>query len=510
MGNNNKTVRQFIDETGVDKMIAEIEAGIIQQNGGKRPVYSDLIKIENEKEHEYVNYVQEGGGVLGIGLIGYTYALEKMGFRFLRLAGTSAGAITTIMLASVDKKNYSDEKFELQSEIMLHELLNYDLWRMVDGHWLAKRLIRIFINYKFGTRLLKFLIGCSLVIPIVYTLYILLFPSAYISSDSALFNVSHNVFRSLAAVSVFALILEVSIFFYFKIRFLKAGFGINTGNNFHQWITGVLAKNKINTLAELETAMNKRFENVQLRPERMARKIPGDDVSIPYPVLTLVASDITAQTKVEFPLVARDYWADPASVNPADFVRASMSIPIFFEPYRVAVSQLVQNTSKLQQRKATLKDKNINETKTSLFVDGGILSNFPINVFHNPAVSVARMPTFGVKLEDEDHIPPGKEQPESRSLFQYIMTVFSTVRFYYDRDFLKRNAVYEQCIGYIDAAGYNWLNFGMDEKAKKELFIKGVQAARTFFLGGSVWVDGKQKEVKGFNWESFKYDREHM
>jgi NTE family protein len=508
MSVTNKSIRQFIDESGADKLISEIDDTLRQQNNGKKPIYSDLVFRDENNEYEYVNYVQEGGGVLGIALIGYTYALEKLGFRFLRLAGTSAGAITTMMLAAVDKKNYPDQDFKLQSEIMLHELLTYDLWHLVDGHWLAKRLIRIFINYRFGTRLLKFLVGCSVVIPIIYALYIIILQQVdnHLLLSPA-FGVIHKIFSALALTSVIALVIQLFIFLYFRLRFARAGFGINTGNNFHKWITEILQRNNIHTLAQLEHKITERYGKIEMRPERKAQNIPGDDVTVPYPYLTLVASDITAQTKVEFPLMAADYWADPASINPADFVRASMSIPIFFEPFRVAVPQHVQNTSRLQKMKATLKDKKTNAPKISLFVDGGILSNFPINVFHNPAVLVSRLPTFGVKLEDEKHISPGKEEPESKSLFQYLMTVFSTVRFYYDRDFLKRNAVYEQCIGYVDAAEYNWLNFGMDEKAKKELFIKGVQAAKTFFLGGKVWVDGKEKEVPGFNWEAFKLER---
>ncbi|RYY17782.1 MAG: hypothetical protein EOO04_24955 [Chitinophagaceae bacterium] len=511
MSVTNQSVRHFIDATGADKIIDEIDTSLRQLNNGNRPVYSDLINRDGVDEYEYVNYVQEGGGVLGIALIGYTYVLEKLGFRFLRLAGTSAGAITTIMLAAVDKKNYPGQHYKLQSEIMLHELLHYDLWQFVDGHWLAKRLIRIFINYRFGTRLLKFLIGCSIVIPIIYAFYIILLQLADAHLDlSSVYTVIHKIFGALALISVISLVLLVCLFSYFRLRFARAGFGINTGKNFHGWISAILEKNNIRTLAELEQSMVSRYGNIDLRPERKSQHIPGDDISVPYPYLTLVASDITAQTKVEFPLMAKDYWADPASINPADFVRASMSIPIFFEPFRVAVPQQVQNTSRLQQMKATVKDKKSNAPKISLFVDGGILSNFPINVFHNPTIRIARLPTFGVKLEDEKHISPGKEEPESTSLFKYIMTVFSTVRFHYDRDFLKRNVVYEQCIGYIDAAEYNWLNFGMDEKAKKDLFMKGVMAAKTFFLGGKVWVDGKEKEVPGFSWEKFKQDRQQI
>ena len=146
MTETTQSVREFIDKTGADSLIQQIDDKLRKLHNGKRPVYSDLICREGNNEYEYVNYVQEGGGMLGIALIGYTYVLERMGFRFMRLAGTSAGAITTIMLAAVDKKNYPTQRFSYQSEIMLHEMLNYDLWKLVDGHWFAKWLISVFIN----------------------------------------------------------------------------------------------------------------------------------------------------------------------------------------------------------------------------------------------------------------------------------------------------------------------------------------------------------------------------
>jgi len=63
---------------------------------GKR--FSD---VEDANGNQYVDLVQEGGGVLGIGLVGYTYVLENAGIRFFSLAGTSAGAINTMMLAAL-------------------------------------------------------------------------------------------------------------------------------------------------------------------------------------------------------------------------------------------------------------------------------------------------------------------------------------------------------------------------------------------------------------------------
>ncbi len=52
--------------------------------------FSDILDAE---KNQYVNFVQEGGGVWGVALVGYLYALESFGIRFLRIAGTSAGAM---------------------------------------------------------------------------------------------------------------------------------------------------------------------------------------------------------------------------------------------------------------------------------------------------------------------------------------------------------------------------------------------------------------------------------
>jgi NTE family protein len=64
--------------------------------------------VRDDMGHQYVDLVQEGGGVLGIALVGYVYILEKMGIRFFSLAGTSAGSINAMMLACCGNKE--DEK----------------------------------------------------------------------------------------------------------------------------------------------------------------------------------------------------------------------------------------------------------------------------------------------------------------------------------------------------------------------------------------------------------------
>src|SRR5687767_2848176 len=94
------SVDQFINDKRVRKCLEQLDATFGPPP--KRPfVVSDVLDTEG---HQYVNLVQKGGGVLGVALVGYTYILEKMNIRFIRLAGTSAGAINTASLLVSGKK----------------------------------------------------------------------------------------------------------------------------------------------------------------------------------------------------------------------------------------------------------------------------------------------------------------------------------------------------------------------------------------------------------------------
>lgn len=83
--------------------------------------------------------------------------------------------------------------------------------------------------------------------------------------------------------------------------------------------------------------------------------------------LVVVASDISGGRLARLPWDYKRYGLDPDSQLVADAVRASMSIPFFFEPIKL---------------------------DGHLLVDGGMLSNFPISLFDDEN----DWPTFGVKL----------------------------------------------------------------------------------------------------------------
>src|SRR5688572_13699074 len=130
----NHDIESFIHHESVKKIQADLKSQY--PNGIKM---SDLVDAHG---NQYVNLVQEGGGVLGIALVGFTYILESMGIRFWRLAGTSAGAINTILLAGI--KNKQDPK---SKEILMYLTRDKDqLIKFVDGYWILKPLLKLILN----------------------------------------------------------------------------------------------------------------------------------------------------------------------------------------------------------------------------------------------------------------------------------------------------------------------------------------------------------------------------
>ena len=112
----------FLQQSGVAAIIEKLEAGLKSKN--KELIVSDVTDAQG---HQYVDLVQEGGGVLGIALVGYTYVLEKMGIRFFSMAGTSAGSINAMLLACAGNKE------EEKSSVITEHLVQLDMFSFVDG-----------------------------------------------------------------------------------------------------------------------------------------------------------------------------------------------------------------------------------------------------------------------------------------------------------------------------------------------------------------------------------------
>ena len=143
--------------------------------------------------------------------------------------------------------------------------------------------------------------------------------------------------------------------------------GLNPGDAFRRWVEEQLKRANIDSVVGLEYRMT--CPNLFLR----------DDTKLPKTAcrgrLGIVAADISTGTKVVFPDMADLYWAQPETLNPAWLVRASMSIPGFFQPMRVANIPQGEDAISNWSDKAGYRGR---LPKEVLFVDGGIISNFPI------------------------------------------------------------------------------------------------------------------------------------
>ncbi|MDO8549708.1 MAG: patatin-like phospholipase family protein [Ignavibacteria bacterium] len=392
---------------------------IIKELKTKNLIISDVL---DEEGNQYVDLVQEGGGVHGIALLGYTYVLEQVGIRFFSLAGTSAGAINTMLLASV-----ADIQ-KPKTEEIIDFMTKQDLFDFVDGPFRTKQL---FNSIKKNAE-----------------------------SKFKLFWTALIVFWGLTIIP----------------HILKYK-GLNPGEEFRKWIFEILKKSNIHSTSDL-LALRQKPKGLSIR-KGIARTIDGLE-----PKLKIIAAEITTETRVIFPDMNKLFWNEPDKVNPADYVRASMSIPLFFHPFKVKTG----NRNK-EDWYECVKYKG-EPPEESVFVDGGVLSNFPIDVFHNHKI-VPRLPTFGVKLGDDRH-----EVSLVNNVPKFLMAIFNSARHVLDYQFLLTNPDYEKLITKIDVGEHNWLNFSMPDKDKLDLFKRGAKAAAEF--------------LTGFKWEKYKTIREEL
>ena len=401
-------IKDFTENTEVQSYVKR--AKTLQERGIR---FSD---IEDAEGNQYVDLVQEGGGVLGIALVGYTFILENAGLRFFSLAGTSAGAINTMMMAGMASIG------EPVSEKIVEVLSKKNLFDIVDGDKALKKLIQKAVDKESG-------LGLSIA-----------------------WN-ARKIYNT-----------------------LKLKMGINPGSNFEEWISGILKVNNITNLEDL----------LELRKKLPAgiKNINADGSQEFNANLAIISSEVTTHTKVEFPKMANLYWQNPEEIQPAKFVRASMSIPFFFEPFQIsglpnAGKKCDENWNNLAKYTGEIPDK-------VRFVDGGMLSNFPINVFHRSDNKLPRKPTFGARLSVYR-----ENFTKTESFFGICGGMISTMRQIYDYDFLIKNPDYSKLICRIDAdAKFNWLNFNMTRNEQVELFNLGAKKAIDF--------------LEQFNWEDYK------
>ena len=229
---------------------------------------------------------------------------------------------------------------------------------------------------------------------------------------------------------------------------LLQGNGIYQGDYALEWVRSQLAALDIHTFGDLK------IDDESLPPERRYK-------------LVVTASDLTLGQLVRLPWDYKSvYGLDPDTMPVADAVRASMSIPFFFRPVT-----LTNATTKV----------------TSTLVDGGLLSNFPIDSLDRTDGRQPCRPTFGVTVmpnlpAGDDKVVPllGLPLPGGLHLLEGVIATMLVGR---DQAYLNQPWVSARTIA-VDSTQVGVVDFGITPSETEALYRNGYQATRAFL---STW-----------------------
>jgi NTE family protein len=211
-------------------------------------------------------------------------------------------------------------------------------------------------------------------------------------------------------------------------------YGLYTGDYFQNLMRELLAAKGVRTFADLI-----RLEAAQDPRYRYKARV--------------VTSDISRGRMVVLPTDASAYGLDPDEVDVSLAVRMSMSIPFFFFPIRL---------------------------KKSYMVDGGLLSNFPLELFDTGSPPL--WPTLGFRFYQpgtplNDLYPPNKITGPYAALKAMLYTASDARDIWYmAQDKLARTIP-------IDTLGVAVTDFQITRAQCEALFESGVAAAKKFLAG---------------------------
>jgi NTE family protein len=173
----------------------------------------------------------------------------------------------------------------------------------------------------------------------------------------------------------------------------------------------------------------------------------------------VVASDISRGNMLILPDDAPAYGIEPERLEVALAVRMSMSIPYFFTPVRV--------TNTLGQR--------------CYIVDGGLLSNFPIELFDTPPPAVPAWPTFGFTLVSEpaDLTADVRVEYQVHGPLTLFTALFHTAVVARDAHAMELPDIAARTIR-IDDLRIPPTRFDLTQAQKAALYASGEAAARNF------------------------------
>jgi NTE family protein len=303
--------------------------------------------------------VLEGGGVKGIALVGAIAVLEEHGYRFHRVAGTSAGAIVAALVAAGVK-------------------------------------------------------SASLV--------------------EAMRNVDYPKFRDSSLLDRLGPVGKVASLVFER--------GVYEGKYLTTWLGKQLAVEGVQSFRDLK--VDDEGADPFLAPDRRYR-------------LVAMASDVSNGRLARLPWDYGRYGCNADDVPVVDAVRASTSIPFFYEPVR-------------------LRDKGTGQD--ACLVDGGMLSNFPIEVFDRRDGRRPRWPTFGIKLSARRDAAQGVAY-QTRGLLGLTRALLGTMTSFHDRLHVDDPSVIARTI-FVDTMKVKATDFDLSADSAELLYESGRSAAEKF------------------------------
>jgi NTE family protein len=214
--------------------------------------------------------------------------------------------------------------------------------------------------------------------------------------------------------------------------------GIYAGDYFHGWIREQLDGLGVRAFADLHKAD------------------PGSSLPVDEQYkLVVMASDVSRGRLLRLPW---DYLVDGIDAPTklvADAVRSSMSIPFFYRPVTL----------------------DIPKAAPSVLVDGGMLSNFPVDIFDRTDGKPPRWRTIGIKLSAQQ--VPNQVQHVVKGDLSLAMGMLGTMQSWHDQMHLNDPAVVKRTI-FVDTLGVNATDFSIDKATQQKLFENGRTAAERF------------------------------
>ena len=231
--------------------------------------------------------------------------------------------------------------------------------------------------------------------------------------------------------------------------------GMYVGEALHDFLAELLADQGVHTWGDLKFA----DPGSAIPAERSYR-------------LVVIVSDVSRGRMLRLPW---DYeetlGVDADSQSVAEAVCASAASPFFFRPRSLPARPSVAGGDSV------------------LGADGGLLSNFPVDVFDRKDSKPARWPTFGVMLSARQ--TAAAEWRPNATTYQYAKSLLSTMINAHDLRHIDDPSVTERTV-FVDTTGHSSTDFALTTADKLDLISSGRMAGEKF-LADWDWQEWKDR-----------------